>query len=113
MPNDLREARMPCRVSAVADFTGHFMRVEREAPDGGARHFVVHVRDPKFSVEMSPDIDAADKVGAGVIKKVSVPNSWAGNYNQYAELLRQARDFFRQSMLAEPASKAESHRLKF
>lgn len=112
-PNGLRGARMPGRVWAVADFTGHFMRVEREAPDGVARHFVVHVRDPKFSVEMSPDVDAADKIGTGVIKKLSVPNSWAGNYNQYADLLRQAREFFRQSMLAEPASKAESHRLKF
>jgi hypothetical protein len=97
----------------MAEASGHFMRVEREAPEGGARHYVVHVRDPKFAVEMTPDADAADKVGAGVIKKVSVPNSWAGQYSQYATLLKQAQEFFRQSLLAEPAAKTETRRLKF
>lgn len=89
------------------------MRVEREAPDGGPRHYVVHVRDPKFAVEMAPDAEASDQIGAGVIKKISVPNSWAGQYSQYAVLLKQAQEFFRQSLLAEPAAKAETRRLKF
>lgn len=97
----------------MADASGHFMRVEREAGDGGSRHYVVHVRDPKFSVEIMPDTDAADKVGAGVLKRVSIPNSWAGNYGQYAALLKAAQEFFRQSMLAEPVAKTETRRLKF
>ncbi len=88
------------------------MRVEREGGKGGSRHFVVHVRDPKFAVEMTPDAEAADKVGAGVIKKVSVPNSWAGQYSQYAGLLKQAQEFFRQSLLTEPVAKVETRRLK-
>ena len=89
------------------------MRVERESGDGGSRHYVVHVCDPKFAVEMVPDTEAADRVGAGVIKRVSLPNSWAGNYGQYAALLKAAQEFFRQSMLAQPVDKTETRRLKF
>lgn len=88
------------------------MRVERER-DGKSRHFVVHVRDPKFAVEMIPDTDAPDQVGDGVIKRVSVPNSWAGHYSQYAALLKAAQEFFRQSLVTEPAAKPETRRLKF
>ncbi len=97
----------------MADTSGHFMRVEREAGEGKSRHYVVHVHDPKFAVEMTPDDEAADKVGAGLLKRVSVPNSWAGNYGQYAALVKAAQEFFRHSMLAEPASKTETRRLKF
>lgn len=89
------------------------MRVERENAAGKSRHFVVHVRDPKFAVEMSPDPEAPDKVGAGLIKRVSVPNSWAGQYSQYSVLLKAAQEFFRQSLLTEPAPKPETKRLKF
>ena len=88
------------------------MRVEREK-GGGSRHYVVHLRDPKFAVEMGPDLDAPDKVGAGVIKRVSVPNSWAGQYSQYGALLKAAQEFFRQSLLTEPVSNPETRRLKF
>lgn len=88
------------------------MRVERER-DGKSRHYIVHVRDPKFAVEMMPDADAPDKVGAGVIKRVSMPNSWAGQYSQYAPLLKAAQDFFRESLLTEPVAKPETRRLKF
>lgn len=93
----------------MSDAVGPFMRVER---DGKSRHYVVHLRDPKFSVEMTPDMDAPDKVGAGVIKRVRVPNSWAGQYSQYAALLRAAQEFFRQSLVTEPVSKPETRRLK-
>ena len=89
------------------------MRVERDGKGGKSRHFVVHVRDPKFAVEMTPDADAPDKVGNGVIKRVSVPNSWAGQYSQYATLLKAAQEFFRQSLLTDPVSKPETRRLKF
>lgn len=88
------------------------MRVEREAGDGVSRHYVVHVRDPKFTVEIAPDTDAEDKIGGGVLKRISVPNSWAGNYGQYAALVKAAQDFFRQSRQAEPVAKVETRRLK-
>ena len=70
------------------------MRVEREDGDGRSRHFVVHVRDPRFTAEFSPDPEAPDKVGSGVLKRLCVPNSWAGNYGQYAPLLKAAQEFF-------------------
>lgn len=89
------------------------MRVEREDAEGVSRHYVVHVRDPKFAVEMTPDAEAPDKVGAGLIKRISVPNSWAGQYSQYAALLKAAQEFFRQSLISEPATKTETRRLKF
>lgn len=96
----------------MADFSGSFMRIERDSGDGTSRHYVVHVRDPKFAVEFTPDPDADDKIGGGVLKKISVPNSWAGNYGQYAQLVRAAQEFFRQSLVTPPATKAETHRLK-
>ncbi len=89
------------------------MRVEREDDSGRTRHFVIHVREPRFTVEIIPDHDAPDHVGAGLIRRISVPNSWAGQYSQYATLLKAAQEFFRQSLLAPPVSKAETHRLKF
>lgn len=96
----------------MAEAPGQFMRVEREE-NGRSRHYVVHVRDPKFALEIEPDPEAEDKVGAGVLKRVSVPNSWAGNYGQYAALVKAAQEFFRRSLLDEPAAKAETRRLKF
>jgi hypothetical protein len=101
------------RARTMAEAAGPFMRVEREDASGKSRHFVVHVRDPKFAVEMTPDTDAPDKVGAGVIKRVSVPNCWAGQYSRYSTLLKAAQEFFRQSLLTEPAAKTETRRLKF
>lgn len=96
----------------MAEASGHFMRVEREE-NGRSRHYVVHVRDPRFALEIAPDTEAEDRVGAGILKRVSVPNSWAGNYGQYAALVKAAQEFFRQSLLNGPASKAETRRLKF
>lgn len=88
----------------------HFMRIEREA-DGRTRHYVVHTRDPKFSVELIPDVEAADHVGKGVVKAVRLPNSWAGNYAMCAKLIGAAQEFFRQSF-AEPAPKGETRRFR-
>ncbi len=96
----------------MAEPAGCFMRVEREE-NGKSRHYVVHVRDPKFAVEIAPDAEAADRIGDGVLKRVSVPNSWAGNYGQYAALVKAAQEFFRQSLIASPAEKTETRRLKF
>ena len=89
----------------------NFLRVEREEGDG-SRHYVVHTHDPKFSMEVTPDRDAPDKIGKGVIKRVCVPNSWAGDYGQYAKLMTAAQEFFTQSF-AEPAAKAETRRFKW
>jgi len=74
----------------------HFVRIDREGR-GRERHYVVHTHDPKFTVELSPDQDAPDRVGQGVIKRICVPNSWAGDYGQYSKLLAAAQEFFAQA----------------
>lgn len=88
----------------------NFLRIEREECDG-SRHYVVHTHDPTFSMELTPDPAAPDKIGKGVIKRVCVPNSWAGDYGKYAKLMSAAQEFFTQSF-AEPATKAETRRFK-
>lgn len=74
----------------------HFVRIDRERR-GSERHYVVHTRDPKFTLELTPDGAAPDKVGCGVIKRVCVPNSWAGDYGRYGKLLTAAQQFFAES----------------
>lgn len=86
-----------------------FLRIERDTRDG-ARHFVVHTADPRMAVEFAADAEAADQVGRGVIRRVCVPNSWAGDYGRYAKLLAKAQEFFTASF-AEPAPKAETRRM--
>lgn len=86
----------------------HFLRIERDE-SGGSRHYVVHTAAPTFSMELSPDREAPDKIGRGVIKRVCLPNSWAGDYGQYAKLMSAAQEFFTQSF-AEPSSKRETRR---
>jgi len=80
-----------------------FLRIERDGP-GGSRHTVLHMHDPKFSLELAPDGAAADHIGHGVIKRICVPNSWAGDYTQYAKFVTAAQDFFARSF-AEPTPK--------
>ncbi len=86
----------------------HFLRIERDRR-GRSKHYVVHTVDPKFSLELTPDGAAPDKIGRGVIKRVCVPNSWAGDYAQCAKFIGVAQEFFAQSF-APPASPAESRR---
>lgn len=88
----------------------NFMRIEREE-GGRTRHYVVHTRDPRFSIEIVPDDDAPDHMGKGVIKALRLPNSWAGNYSQCAKLITAAQEFFRRS-LGEPAPKPETRRFQ-
>lgn len=83
---------------------GHYLRIEREERDG-SRHVVMHLADPRFSLELAPDGQAADKVGGGVIKRVCVPNSWAGDYGQYAKLITAAQEFFAKSFEEEVAER--------
>ena len=87
----------------------NFLRIEREEKDG-SRHYVVHTHDPKFSMEIMPDQTAPDRVGQGVIKRVRVPNSWAGDYGKYAKFMTAAQEFFTQSF-SEPVTKLETRRL--
>jgi hypothetical protein len=85
-----------------------FLRIERDGRDG-SKHYVVHTHDPKFAMELAPDKAAPNKVGKGVIKRVHVPNSWAGDYTKYSKFISAAQEFFADSF-AEPASKAETRR---
>src|SRR5438477_10128185 len=80
----------------------HFLRIERDTA-GGSRHYVVHTHDPKFTLELTPDAAAPDHVGRGVIKRVHVPNSWAGDYGRYAKFITAAQKFFGRSFA--PAAK--------
>jgi hypothetical protein len=73
-----------------------FVRIDRERR-GLERHYVVHLPDPRFTLELTPDGDASDRFGRGIIKRVCVPNSWAGDYGQYGKLLGAAQEFFAQS----------------
>ncbi|MBS0663092.1 MAG: hypothetical protein JSR48_07485 [Verrucomicrobia bacterium] len=86
----------------------HFLRIEREEP-GGSRHYVVHASDPKFSLELALDGEAPDRIGRGVIKRICLPNSWAGDYGKYATWMGAAQEFFSQSF-GEPVSKNETRR---
>jgi hypothetical protein len=87
----------------------HFMRIEREER-GGSRHYVVHTHDPRFGMELTPGPVGPGQDGHGVIRRVCVPNSWAGDYGQYAKLMTAAQDFFVRSF-AEPVPTAETRRL--
>ena len=86
------------------------MRIERKER-GGSRHYVVHVGEPKFTLELELDMAAPDKIGRGIIRRVSLPNSWAGDYGRCAQALLTAQEFFRQSF-AEPAPKTEPRRFR-
>jgi hypothetical protein len=88
----------------------HFMRIERKER-GGSRHYVVHVGEPKFTMELELDGEAPDKIGRGIIRRVSLPNSWAGDYGQCAQALLTAQEFFRQSF-GEPTAKREPRRFR-
>ena len=87
-----------------------FLRIEREGT-GGSKHYVVHTHDPKFTLELAPDGNAPDKIGRGVIKRMQVPNSWAGDYTKYSKFITAAQEFFEQSF-SEPAPKAETRRFQ-
>jgi hypothetical protein len=84
--------------------SSEFMRIERDDREG-TRHYVVHMPEPHFAVELTPDSAAPDRRGRGVIKRLVVPNSWAGDYTKYAKFVTAAQEFFAASF-AEPVPKA-------
>lgn len=75
----------------------HFVRIEQESPDGLSHHYVVHTHDPKLAVEFRVETGSKGSK-PGVIRRINVPNSWAGQYSQYAKLIAQAEEFFRTSL---------------
>ena len=83
----------------------HFVRIDR-AGRGTERHYVVHTHDPKFTLELTADPAAPDKVGQGVIKRICVPNSWAGDYGKYTKLVTAAQEFFAQAQATGSARRA-------
>ena len=62
-----------------------------------------------FTLELAPDAAAPDKIGRGEIKRIQVPNSWAGDYTKYSKFISAAQEFFGQSF-GEPVPKAETRR---
>lgn len=76
--------------------SAHFVRIDRDDREGG-RHYVVHAADPRFTLELTPDREAGDGSGRGVLRRLCVPNSWSGDYGRYAKLLTRAQDFFARS----------------
>ena len=70
---------------------------------------MLHTHDPKFTMELAPDGAAPDKIGKGVIKRIHVPNSWAGDYTKYSKFISAAQEFFEQSF-GEAVAKGESRR---
>ena len=76
-----------------------FVRIDREQR-GRSHHFVVHTGSPAFSLELLPDTEAPDQAGKGVLKRLCVPNSWAGDYGKYARFISAAQEFFAQSGVA-------------
>ena len=89
----------------------NFLRIERDEP-GSSRHYVVHTRQPNFLMELAPDAGAPDQVGNGVLKRICVPNSWAGDYQKYFRLMSGAQKFFAASF-GPPAPKGFTRRLGF
>lgn len=75
-----------------------FLMVRR---DEGPTHrfFVVHARDPRFSIEVDPSYNPLGKSGAGFVKSIRINNSWTGDYHRCLSLVKQAEEFFRHSVL--------------
>jgi hypothetical protein len=76
----------------------NFVMVERD--DGGAsRFFVTHSREPRFCIEVDPSYDPLGQPGRGFIKGIRINNSWSGDYQLCLSFVREAEEFFRQSVL--------------
>lgn len=79
----------------------HFVSIEQEERDGTTHHYVVHTRDPKLAIKFSAEWEKG-QIKPGTIQRISVPNSWAGQYGQYAKLVSQAEQFFRATLGEQP-----------
>jgi len=75
----------------------HFVSIEQAGTDGSTHHYVVHTIDPKLAVRFSAEW-VQGQIRPGTIQRISVPNSWAGEYSQYARLVTKAEQFFRATL---------------
>lgn len=71
----------------------NFVSIEQEGTDGELHHFVVYTQNPKMAVQFSARQEGGRLV-PGTIQRISVPNSWAGEYSKYAKLVAKAEAFF-------------------
>lgn len=80
-----------------------FYRVDQRGSDGRSHHYVVHTQSPTFLVEFDAPATAPGGAKSGsvaqgkslpVIRRVCVPNNWAGDYHQCARQLAAAAEFF-------------------
>lgn len=78
---------------------GAFCGVVKDERGGNHRHFVVRTEAPRLVVEFeAPAPAGATAAGGAVIRRVCVPNSWAGDYHQPARLLGAAVAYFESSV---------------
>ncbi|MBT5900487.1 MAG: hypothetical protein HOH58_00070 [Opitutaceae bacterium] len=87
----------------------HFVSIEQKGADGELQHFVVHTRDPKMAVRFSAK-ESAGRLLPGTIQSISVPNSWAGEYDHYAKLVAKAEAFFGATLKGDIAASDRSLR---
>ena len=78
----------------------HFVLIEQEDMEGSTQYYVVHTQDPKLAVRFATET-VNGRLQPGTILRISVPNSWAGEYSKYAKLVSQAEAFFRASLMSE------------
>lgn len=82
----------------MPDHSPPFVRIDREQ-GGGAEHFVVHAAEPRFTLELAA-AGGRESAGSAVLKRLCVPNSWAGDYGRFAWLVADAQEFFHRSEAA-------------
>jgi len=64
-----------------------FCHVVETNPSGEDRYFVVHAGTPRVVVEMAGGPRDHRAPREAVIRRVRVPNSWAGDYHHCARIL--------------------------
>lgn len=74
-----------------------FVMVEREV-GGRSEYYVVHPAEPRFSLEVEPELGPDGRMCAGTVRRLCLPNGWAGTYHRQAALIGPALDFFQESL---------------
>lgn len=76
----------------------HFVMVKRDqGPE--PRFYVIYSQEPHFCIEVDPSYNPLGKTGKGFIKSIRIKNSWTGDYHRCLALVKEAEEFFRQSIL--------------
>lgn len=79
-----------------------FCHVEKREGER-SRYFVVHGKAPRFVAEIEAVSDADGGPRRGVLRRVVIPNSWAGDYHLCGKQLEAAVAFFEASQSSEGA----------